>query len=185
MPQANVQVPLGTITLNLTIDQLASTYSWLLAEMLAATPRLRPDERTVLRRIMGRASGSLTVGELFPHFTRESEEHKTLRRLRAAQFIRPANTGRWELDEPIEVKPFGELMWRQFGEESLFNDGAASGQANGSKSDELVLDLASATVHESQSHETVIHADEEEFAATDEDMIDLLASAEQELGKHT
>jgi hypothetical protein len=74
---------------------------------------------------MSRGSESLSVGELFPEFARESEGHKTLRRLRAAQFVRPARTGRWDPEEPIEVKPFARLMWDRIGEDAIF-DGVAS-----------------------------------------------------------
>ena len=65
------------------------------------------------------------LASLFPEFTRESEGHKTLRRLRAAQFVRPARTGRWDPQEPIEVKPFARLMWDRIGEDAIF-DGVAS-----------------------------------------------------------
>jgi hypothetical protein len=58
---------------------------------------------------------------LFPEFARECEAHKTLRRLRAAQFIYPKNTGRWEPDEQIAVTPFARLMWDNIGEDRIFS----------------------------------------------------------------
>ena len=74
----------------------------------------------MLREIMSRESGALTVADIFPEFARESEGHRTLRRLRAAQFVRPARTGRWDPIEPIEVKPFARLMWDHIGEDAIF-----------------------------------------------------------------
>ena len=69
---------------------------------------------------MSHTGKRLTVGDLFPNFQREGEPHKTLRRLRAAQFIYPKKTGRWEPDEPIAVTPFGRMMWDQIGELRIF-----------------------------------------------------------------
>jgi hypothetical protein len=88
--------------------------------MRSVIPFLRSDERETLRWIMSQESGSLTVRDVFPVFTRESESHKSLRRLRAAQFIRPAESGRWNPDERIEVKPFARLMWDRVGEDVIF-----------------------------------------------------------------
>jgi hypothetical protein len=120
MNASELTLDLGTVTMTCTTEEVAATFAWLLTEMQAAVPRLRPDERIRLRIIMSQESGTLTVGDVFPDFQRDSEEHKTLRRLRAGQFIRPAVSGRWELDELIEVKPFGRLMWERVGEEGIF-----------------------------------------------------------------
>jgi hypothetical protein len=70
---------------------------------------------------MEHQGGPLTVSALFLTFEREGEAHKTLRRLRATQFIYPASTGRWEPDEPIEVTPFARLVWDHLGEERIFS----------------------------------------------------------------
>jgi hypothetical protein len=61
------------------------------------------------------------VADVFPGFAREGEGHKTLRRFRAAQFVRPARTGRWDPDERIEVKRFARLMWDRVGEAVIFS----------------------------------------------------------------
>ena len=37
----------------------------------------------------------------------------------------PRETGRWDPQEPIEVKPFARLMWDRIGEDAIF-DGVAS-----------------------------------------------------------
>jgi hypothetical protein len=115
-----LELDLGTVTMRCTTDEVARTLAALLREMRLVIPLLRPDEREVLRQIMAHDNGRLIVRDVFPFFARESEAHKTLRRFRAAQFVRPANTGRWDSDEPIEVKPFARLMWDRVGEAELF-----------------------------------------------------------------
>jgi hypothetical protein len=120
MLESELQLDLGTVSMSCTIDEVATTLAALLGEMRGVIPRLREDERDVLRQIMSRDSGALTVADVFPEFSRESEGHKTLRRLRAAQFVRPANTGRWDPNEPIEVKLFARLMWDHIGEDAIF-----------------------------------------------------------------
>lgn len=180
MPQSQkqksqIQIDLGSLTINCTIKEIAATFAWLFAEMHAAMPRLRPDEREVLRRIMTAKSGSLTVSDVFPDFTRESEGHKTLRRLRAGQFIRPARTGRWELNEPIELKPFGWLIWNRCGEANLFHDVDESehSRENGNAADDDVIDLASPEVDQLGPQET-IRIEDEEAAEWDNDLLDVL-----------
>ena len=129
MNPAELEIDLGTTTIQCTPDEIAATFTAFLREMRLVARLLRADERMALRLIMSHESGTLTVGEVFRGFTRESEGHKTLRRLRAAQFIRPAKTGRWDPDERIEVKPFARLMWERMGEAELCSDEAAIPEA--------------------------------------------------------
>ena len=124
MSMSELELDLGTVRMNCTHDEIARTLAALLGEMRAVLPKLREDEREALRKIMSEV-GALTVGEVFPDFARESEGHKTLRRLRAAQFVRPGRTGRWDPDVPIEVKPFARLMWDRVGEDEIFANGSA------------------------------------------------------------
>jgi hypothetical protein len=124
MKPSSIDIDLGSVSMSCTAEEIAGTLAALLGEMRAVLPKLREDERDVLRQIMSQDSGTLTVVDVFPDFSRESEGHKTLRRLRAAQFIRPARTGRWDPDEPIEIKPFARLMWDHIGEDAIF-DGVA------------------------------------------------------------
>ncbi|MCI0702313.1 MAG: hypothetical protein L0241_14620 [Planctomycetia bacterium] len=120
MKPSQLDVEVETVVVPCTAKDLRATFGWLLTEMRMVGELFRPEERALLRKIMAHTDGPLTVGDLFPKFQRESEEHRTLRRLRAAHFIRPVSTGRWELDEPIEPTPFGRLMWDQLGEERIF-----------------------------------------------------------------
>jgi hypothetical protein len=120
MKPSELEIDLGSTTMVCTRREIGDTLSALLGEMRAVLPKLREDERELLRRIMSADSGTLTVQDVFPDFGRETEAHRTLRRLRAAQFVRPAVTGRWDPDERIEVKPFARLMWDHVGEEAIF-----------------------------------------------------------------
>ena len=122
MSVSELELDLGTAAMSCTTEEVAAVFAALLREMRAVAGRLRPDERVALRLIMSRDSGTLSVGEVFRGFARESEAHKTLRRLRAAQFVRPAKTGRWDPDERIEVKPFARLVWDRVGEGTIFAD---------------------------------------------------------------
>ena len=88
MTQSPVQLDLGSATMNCTAEEIAATLASLLNEMRLVIPRPREDERDLLRQIMSRDSGTLRVADVFPDFARESEGHKTLRRLRA-EFVRP------------------------------------------------------------------------------------------------
>jgi len=120
MKPSELEIDLGSTTMVCTRREIGDTLSALLGEMRVVLPKLRDDEREALRRIMSADRGSLTVREVFPDFARENEAHKTLRRLRAAQFVRPAVSGRWDPEERIEVKPFARLMWDHVGEEAIF-----------------------------------------------------------------
>jgi hypothetical protein len=125
MSVSELELDLGTAAMNCTADEVAAALASFLHEMKSVARLLRPDERVALRLIMSRDSGTLTVGEVFRGFSRNSEAHKTLRRLRAAQFVRPAVSGNWTPGERIEVKPFARLLWDRVGEGAIFADDAA------------------------------------------------------------
>jgi hypothetical protein len=167
-------IDLGKIAINCTLAEIETTFYWLLVEMRAALPRLRPDERAVLRQIMANESGSLKVSDVFPDFQRESEGHKTLRRLRAAQFIRPAKTGRWDADEKIGVKPFGWLVWNRCGEASLFQDVNVGHQASESddSAGDAVIDLASPDVNQVEA--SVCMSIQDDDVSETDDLLDVL-----------
>src|SRR5262245_59311335 len=89
MRLSELEIDLGGVAISCTTEEVEATLASLLREMRSVARLLRADERVALRKIMAHPSGSLTVGDVFRDFTRESESHKTLRRLRAAQFIKP------------------------------------------------------------------------------------------------
>src|SRR5262245_14590695 len=120
MRASELEISLGKAAMHCTTAEVETTFAWLLAEMKVVARLLRPDEREVLRTIMSQESRALRVSDVFSDFSRESEGHKTLRRLRAAQFIRPAKTGRWDPHEEIEIKPFARLVWDRVGESAIF-----------------------------------------------------------------
>ncbi len=122
MSMSELEINLGTATMNCSPDDVAATFAALLHDIRAVARKLRADERVALRMIMSRESGALTVGEVFRGFTRESEGHKTLRRLRAAQFVRPTENGCWEAAGRIEVKAFAKLLWDHIGEGAIFSE---------------------------------------------------------------
>jgi len=119
MRLSQLELNLNPNLISCTTDEIEATLAAYLREMRSVARLLRADERVALRKIMSNESGTLTVADVFRGFSRDSEAHKTLRRLRAAQFIRPAKTGRWDADEPIEIRPFGQLMWDKVGENEI------------------------------------------------------------------
>jgi hypothetical protein len=167
MTQTDIELELGTETIHCTEQEIAAALAGLLHEMRAAAPFVTPDERETLRRIMSHPGGTLTVGDLFPDFDRDSEALTTLRRLRTAQFIRPADRDRWEAGERIEIKPFARLVWDKLGETAIFGDAPAepaetaepAEPAKTAKTVEPVesedIDLSLPEVNESDSEETV------------------------------
>lgn len=121
LTHSELALDLGTVTLNCTTEELGAALAGLLHEMHTAAPFIHPEEREALRRIMI-ADGTVTVADVFPDFARNSEAHNTLRKLRTAQFIRPADRDRWDADERIEIKPFARLLWDRVGEGRIFGD---------------------------------------------------------------
>ncbi|HSQ55485.1 MAG TPA: hypothetical protein VLM40_07045 [Gemmata sp.] len=120
MSTTEFELDLGTLKMHCPSEEVAAGFACLLREMQFVVRVLRADERVALRLIMSRPSGSLRVCDVFRDFARESESHKTLRRLRAAQFIRPAETGAWTREEPITVKEFARMLWERLGEGEIF-----------------------------------------------------------------
>jgi hypothetical protein len=115
-----VELDLKILKLKFEPEVLEATLADLVTEMRKIVSALRVDERDILRKIMAHPSGSLLVTDIFTSFKRGTEKHQTLRRLRDAQFIRPAEGGPWEAHKHIEIKAFGKVMWDKIGEQKLF-----------------------------------------------------------------
>ena len=122
LTQSEIDLDLGAVTMSCTTDEVATVFAGLLREMRSAAPFIRPDERDALRQIMSHESGTLTAGEVFPDFARGSDAHTTLRKLRTAQFIRPAGRDCWDTGEHIEIRPFARIVWDRLGEAGVFGD---------------------------------------------------------------
>lgn len=120
MTSSKMHAALDTLTASCTAEEIADVFAGLLREMQAAIPFLHDDDREALRQIMAHDPGTLTVGDVFPDFARGSEAHFALRRLRTAQFIRPAGRDMWEHESRIDIKPFARLAWDRLGEEGIF-----------------------------------------------------------------
>lgn len=120
--ELELTLDLGAETINCTEQEVASAIAGVLREMRAAAPFVTADERETLRLIMSHPAGTLTVSDLFPSFDRDAAALTALRRLRTAQFIRPADRDRWEAGERIEIKPFARLIWDRLGEAAIFGD---------------------------------------------------------------
>lgn len=121
LTHSELELDLGSASLHCTTEELSAALAGLLREMRAAAPFITPEEREALRTIMAFA-GAPTVADVFPDFARDSGEHITLRKLRTAQFIRPADRDRWAPEEHIEVKPLARLLWDHLGEARIFGD---------------------------------------------------------------
>jgi hypothetical protein len=169
-----LQLDLGTVTIRCTPAEVEAALAALVREMRTVTRLLRPDERGVLRRIMARGSGTLTVADVFPGFTRESEAHKTLRRLRAAQIVRPARTGCWHPAEPIEVKGFARLVWDRAGEAVVFPAAPAAPAAEPAPEPVPAEPAAGPAA-----------VDDQFLALDSDDVLDLARCAEEELREET
>jgi hypothetical protein len=115
---------LGFVTVTFEPEELDETLTSLITEMRAITSGLRDGERATLKKIMASESKTLTVQDLFDPvgFKRDSDDHATLRKLRDAQFIRPAGGGSWAAHKHVEIKRFGRLMWDKIGERKLFGE---------------------------------------------------------------
>lgn len=160
------ELELGSETVRCTASEVAAVLAALLAEMRAAAPVLRADERAALRRIMGRESAALTVAEVFPDFARASAAHATLRRLRTAGFIRPAGRDVWDRAQRIAVRPFARLAWDRLGEAAIFGDAP----------DPDDVDLSLPGVNAADDAET-IRIEDKAAAWHDDDVLDFLNDA--------
>ena len=141
MTQTEIELDLGTETIHCTAEEVATALAGLLREMRTAAPFVTHEEREVLRHIMSHPSGTLTGGDVFPEFDRDSDALIALRRLRTAQFIRPADRDRWEAGERIEIKPFARLVWDRLGEAAIFGT-APEAQPAEEPADEPVAESA-------------------------------------------
>jgi hypothetical protein len=147
-------------------------FAGLLREMRVAVPFICTAERQALRQIMAHESGALTVGDLFPDFSRESEALITLRRLRTAQFIRPAGKDVWERDSRIEVKPFARLAWARLGEAAIFGEVPDADPVE--EDIDLALPEVNTAVNEKGSEETMRVQKNKEASKWDDEGDDVL-----------
>jgi hypothetical protein len=95
--------------IELTPDQADRALNELMQEVVESTHDLSPSDIQLFERIH-EVRGSLAVQELIPGFTRGSEEHKQLRRLRDLKLVRPSEGGKWEAIKHPVVTRFAEIF---------------------------------------------------------------------------
>lgn len=168
MTQSDIEFDLGSVTMSCTAEDIAATFTGMLQEMRAAAVFVRADEREALRRIMSQESGTFTVAEVFPDFARNTDALTSLRRLRTAQFIRPAGRDMWERTERIAIKPFARLVWDRLGEDAFF---APDKPADAAAEE---VDLAHPGVDEPGSKQTNRLKNKQVAVWEDDDVLDFL-----------
>jgi len=173
-----LELDLGTAIMNCTTEEVTETFSGMLREMRAAALFIGEDERAALRQIMENTSGTLTVADVFPDFSRDSEAHNTLRRLRTAQFILPAGRDMWSLNERIAIKPFAKLVWERLGEVAIFGNAPQKSYAQ----PEEEIDLSMPEVNAADSAETVRLQDKSAKNWDDDDVLDFLNESRGKAG---
>ncbi len=189
MTMSQVHVPLDTLTVACSIDEIASVFDGVLREMRAAVPFLTAEDRATLRHVMAHQSGELTVADVFPDFTRDSESHVALRRLRTAQFIRPGGRDMWEPASPIDIKPFARLVWDKLGEAEIFGEGQEVQETEASVPELTAVaeevDLALPDVNETRNEEEAVGVGSKEHNAVaweDDDVLNFLNDGKREQG---
>jgi len=181
--ELELNLDLGTETINCTEQEVAAALAGALREMRAAAPFVTADERETLRLIMSHPAGTLTVGELFPNFDRDTAALTALRRLRTAQFIRPADRDRWEASERIEIKPFARLIWDRLGEVAIFGD-APEPEPEPEPADESEdIDLSLPGVDATDEVETVRMAEKTKTGWDEADVLSFLNDEEADTPK--
>lgn len=181
-----LELDLDFKTIHCTSEEIANALAGLLHEMRTAAPFITPEERETLRLIMSHPGGTLTVGDLFPDFDRDADPEPltALRRLRTAQFIRPAEHDRWEVGERIEIKPFARIIWDKLGEAAIFGDapaddahaedGHAEPAEHAEPVEEVDIDLALPEVNESGSGPAARKGKKDDKGWDEADVLDFL-----------
>jgi hypothetical protein len=170
MTMSDVHIPLDTTTIDCTAEEIAGVFAGLLREMRAAAPFLQDDDRIALRQVMEHEPGTLTVSEVFPGSKRGSRAHTSLRRLRTAQFIRPAGRDMWDAESRIDIKPFARLAWERLGESGIFGDASETvADPDGEE-----IDLALPEVNDPAKPDTIRTQRAGAAAWQDDDVLDYL-----------
>ncbi|MBC7919682.1 MAG: hypothetical protein H7Z75_01185 [Ferruginibacter sp.] len=104
-----IKLKLFGAEIELTPDQADRALNELMQEVVESTHHLSAADIQLFERIY-EVRGSLTVQELISDFTRESGEHKQLRKLRDVKLVRPSEGGKWEgIKHPV-VTHFAEIF---------------------------------------------------------------------------
>ena len=95
--------------IELTPEQAKRALDELLRDIAESTNELSSRELLLFQRIID-AAGRTTVAQLFPGFTRDSEEHQQPRKLRDRKLVRPFEGGNWQPNKHPVSSRFGQLV---------------------------------------------------------------------------
>lgn len=95
--------------IELTAEQADRALNELIQEVVESARGLSESELQLFEKIH-EVHGSVTLQELVPGFTRKSEAHEQLRRLRSMKLIRPNEGGRWETNKHPITTRFAEIF---------------------------------------------------------------------------
>ena len=98
----------------------------MLSDLLTDVRDLSREDKDLFMKIRNRISrsGKVSVQDLFPDFTMDSDAYKTLRSLQCSHLIRPAKGRQWDKESFIQLTVFGDRLAVQ--RPNLFSAGGAS-----------------------------------------------------------
>jgi hypothetical protein len=106
-----ITVKLLGAEIEVTPDQADRALNEMMEEVAESMNGLSQSEIELFERVR-EARGERTIHDLIPEFTRESDSHNELRRLRDRKLIRPSEGGKWEGGKRPVVTRFAEIFWK-------------------------------------------------------------------------
>jgi hypothetical protein len=104
-----IKVKLLGAEIEVTPDQADRALNEMMEEVAESLNGLSPSEIGLFDRVR-ESRGERTVKDLIPEFTRGSDSHNELRRLRDRKLIRPSEGGKWEAGKRPVVTRFAEIF---------------------------------------------------------------------------
>jgi hypothetical protein len=104
-----LKVKLFGAEIEVTPDQADRALNEMMGEVAESMNGLSQSEIELFERVR-EARGERTVRDLIPEFTRGSDSHNELRRLRDRKLIRPSEGGKWEAAKHPVVTRFAEIF---------------------------------------------------------------------------
>ncbi len=103
---------IGAVEVKMTAKQANDALSEIFREIdTILKSSLSSEEKELFLRILTSVNPP-KVGDIWPDFTRGSNEHKMLQNLRGVYFIRPVKGGKWEKDKYIQITQLGRIVER-------------------------------------------------------------------------
>jgi hypothetical protein len=104
-----IKIKLLGAEIEVTPDQADHALNEMMEEAAESLNGLSQSEIRLFEKVR-EARGERTLQELIPEFTRNSDSHEELRRLRDRKLIRPNEGGKWELGKRPVVTRFAEIF---------------------------------------------------------------------------